>query len=304
MRLVVPVQQGLIPGDAVMSSDGEHIAYTLASDVIVQPASVWVASADGSNAHRLGAGYSADFSPDGQRVAYAAYDPGGGAAGIPELNTTHIAVSDLDGTATTLAAPDPGLVEYQPTWSPDGSEIAFGATPLTRFGQLWHAVSTLVAVAAPEDGGGQLPGETSTGCLHGYRIVIQGDAGQFSWGPADPLGGAAAHPAQRPCPVTAAPTSAASAAALSPRLHASLTIRHGELRVRVTLAAHTQGRLTVAAHEHGHSLQRRARVSGARTRVYRYAVRRAGRATVRVRFSGRSGWASTVLKPRRISVSR
>jgi Tol biopolymer transport system component len=98
------------------------------------PSNVWVVNADGSNQQQLTSltSQGADcrdekWSPDGSQIVFAstrALD----ASDFPNANTTsNIWVMNADGSAvrplTTLTAPGSGSTV--PTWSPDGSKIAF-----------------------------------------------------------------------------------------------------------------------------------------------------------------------------------
>jgi Tol biopolymer transport system component len=88
--------------------------------------SLYRIAVDGSTPERLVDGVSAhaapSWSPDGARIAYtsfAGYDPvyESGAIGVRVLDLETGAETDLTGSDYPLA--------FNPTWSPDGSEIAF-----------------------------------------------------------------------------------------------------------------------------------------------------------------------------------
>jgi Tol biopolymer transport system component len=87
---------------------------------------VWVANADGSNAHRLTSTKAWEFdptwSPDGARIAFR-YQPG-------DDDTTEIYAIDSDGTdVVRLTRND--VPDWGPDWSPDGRRIVWNSAVRT-----------------------------------------------------------------------------------------------------------------------------------------------------------------------------
>ena len=74
-------------------------------------------------------GYHADVSPDGNRVVYASCEfPG------PRRRNFEIAIANIDGTGRQRLTSN-GHFDNYPTWSPDGTLLAFIGSPVTsRFG--------------------------------------------------------------------------------------------------------------------------------------------------------------------------
>lgn len=106
------------------SSDGSHIVLSR------PPEGVYVVKADGSRIWRLSVSsrigttfYPGSFmptiSPDGTQVAFAAF------AGEKNNNSSDIFVSGIDGSALRQLTRTRGDDEASPSWSPDGTRIAF-----------------------------------------------------------------------------------------------------------------------------------------------------------------------------------
>ena len=86
-----------------------------------QQSSIYVMDADGSNVERLtdfAIGGYISWSPDGQRIAFAANREG----------TWEIYVMDTDGSNVQRLAHAPDENAFAPAWSPDGQQIAFDST--------------------------------------------------------------------------------------------------------------------------------------------------------------------------------
>ena len=104
------------------SSDGSMIVFAGAG----RDYDLYVMNADGTDVRQLtdeiGDELQPAWSPDGQRIAFAFDDLGGGTefrSGVVVVNT--------DGTGWTELVMLEGKSVYQPVWSPDGDRIAFSA---------------------------------------------------------------------------------------------------------------------------------------------------------------------------------
>jgi len=107
--------------DATWSPDGALIAFR--SERSGDP-EIWVMNADGTEQHRLTAGLSPAWSPDGSQIAYA------GPGDIPcppgtGLECSGLSIMNADGSGQHRV-PNTDGGEY-PSWSPDGTRIAFNS---------------------------------------------------------------------------------------------------------------------------------------------------------------------------------
>lgn len=77
-----------------------------------------------------GADSSASASPDGTRLAYAHASIGAiGSDGFPmRTSDTDIWIANADGTGAVDMTNTPGVDEFAPSWSPDGTRIAYTGT--------------------------------------------------------------------------------------------------------------------------------------------------------------------------------
>jgi Tol biopolymer transport system component len=116
------------------SPDGKAIAFTrLASDTAtIEEAELFLAAADGSNVRPLGSaavkGVSPAWSPDGRRLAFVSFADRNGAS-CPASNCSpngEIYVVNADGSALRRLTRSRADDEH-PTWSPDGTRIAFAS---------------------------------------------------------------------------------------------------------------------------------------------------------------------------------
>jgi Tol biopolymer transport system component len=142
-------------GAPALAPDGESFAYV--KDVDGTQADVFLQRVDGSKSIDLTSGCSSDdgepaFSPDGQRIAYFSGCGGGGIFVMGAMGESPRKVTDHG---------------HNPTWSPDGSEIAVADEALgLPFGR--SSVSRIWAV------------NVETGAR---RLVTEHDAVEPAWSP-------------------------------------------------------------------------------------------------------------------------
>ncbi len=108
------------------SPDGEQIAFASDREGELR---IFVMAADGSGVRRLTEiwGEYPAWSPDGGQVAFASYVGGTGPTGDPDYD---IFVVNADGSGLRRLTEHPAYDMY-PTWSPDGTQIAFESTRAT-----------------------------------------------------------------------------------------------------------------------------------------------------------------------------
>ena len=187
------------PGDDVdpaWSPDGTQIAYASSRDPDDPSTEIYVMNADGSGKTRLTthSGYDAQpaWSPDGSRIAFSSYRL------IPEAGLcdfrpapcfrVEVYVMDADGSDVTRLPGAGGTRDWPPTpsWSPDGSLIAFEDDPYDPVWEDWfhdlHVVHPdgsglrlLNGASEPAEGtfgphgcGNPSPGPSVTGSWEGY----------------------------------------------------------------------------------------------------------------------------------------
>ena len=98
----------------------EHVvAYTSATGQ--DDAGLWLVKADGTDPVQLtdqpGVEFMAAWSPDGDRLAYA--------AGAAQDSPSDLFVLDLDGGEPQQVTSTPDRCESTPTWTPDGEELVY-----------------------------------------------------------------------------------------------------------------------------------------------------------------------------------
>ena len=116
------------------SHDGRTIAFSRLADpsLPIDQATLYLADADGSHVRQLGQvpvmGVSPAWSPDGRKIAFVSFadhdDPACPADSCP--SSGEIYVVNADGTGLTRLTSSQADDEH-PTWSPDGSRIAFAS---------------------------------------------------------------------------------------------------------------------------------------------------------------------------------
>ena len=163
------------------SPDGGKILLASSRD---DDSEIHVMDPDGGNQTRLTNNAASDrwptWSPDGEKSAFASDRS---AAFLP-TGLNRIWVMDADGTDPKLLILNPGqtVSDTVPSWSPDGSEIAFQSA--AAGGVLWRVKITSVdgldtrILASLVDGGGLVPGWTADGerlVYASYRNEDQSD---------------------------------------------------------------------------------------------------------------------------------
>jgi Tol biopolymer transport system component len=141
------------------SPDGERMAFADASQ---DSSGIATAAADGSGVRHLTDGRNdswPSWSPDGSKIAFSGteFDPNASkcALRVDYDCPTDIYVMNSDGSDLTRLATSPGP-DFQPVWSPDGTQIAFVAVPRTG------SADTLIWVMNA-DGSGARPVSSDVG---------------------------------------------------------------------------------------------------------------------------------------------
>ena len=133
-------------GDSSWSPDGSKLAITRARNPEEGPYEIWVVNADGSGLKRLTRhrdfSISPAWSPDGGKIVYATNARGRDHLGLYVMNSDGSGARRLLTTRTR----DYG----DPTWSDDGSTIAFASG---QSGESPRSFDSRIAVVDADDGG-------------------------------------------------------------------------------------------------------------------------------------------------------
>jgi TolB protein len=130
----IPAALGKSAGNApYWSPDGRYIAMENPGPY---PYEVRMVNADGSDFHLLGKvadlGLDADWSPDGKRIAYVDdEEPSGGNGALDQI---WVAPADGSSEGNQVPMPPGWIVPHNPTFSPDGTRVAFDARPVIGAG--------------------------------------------------------------------------------------------------------------------------------------------------------------------------
>jgi TolB protein len=122
-RVRLTTVSGVLDYDPAWSPDGTKIAFTRAYpdplDFFKRRHELWVMNADGSNQQYIGIeGYISEWSPDGTKFIYSSNKTG----------KYQIYTCNIDGTNETRITHS-STDDVNPSYSPDGSKIAFQSSP-------------------------------------------------------------------------------------------------------------------------------------------------------------------------------
>ena len=119
---------------ATFSPDAKHIAYiTLPDSQTPFPlGGLWVADADGTNAHRLadadaGRGFAPSWSPDSTRIAFVARENPNDESADQNFDSlkSNIYIANISNNKAIALTEFQNTFVMSPRWSPDGATITF-----------------------------------------------------------------------------------------------------------------------------------------------------------------------------------
>ena len=147
-------RNAVLDDDPDWSLDGNRIVFVSAQDSTpgapTRRPEIFVMNADGSDVHRLletvAPARHPRWSPDGQRIAFARYDP--------EVQGYRPYVMNSDGSNVRLLTASP-IENFSPEWSPDGVRLLFLSNRAPRF---WW---TMYVISADGSGERQLAGSAA-----------------------------------------------------------------------------------------------------------------------------------------------
>lgn len=229
---VIPTNVGAAtePWLAAWSPDGTKLAVAM-SPPGYGPLAVWVMNADGSSPIKVGEAtnvYQLSWSPDGTRIAYAADSPDGSAIHVVNADGTEdrvvgeliqgehyysasfspdgteilydagtnsmfdIFVMNADGThAERLTSTG---TDYSPSWSPDGSQIAFARRGHTGGSDIYAMDADGSNVRRLTQGGAGVTNRNPTWSPDGTRIAYHVSAASDGAGSLVIMGADGSHP--------------------------------------------------------------------------------------------------------------
>lgn len=162
-----------VSGRPAWSPDGAYISFDSFRDGNRE---LYLMRSDGTELERLtyspGDDVAPDFSPDGRYIAFSSVRSG--------LLQIHLMTTTPDHTVSILAPTT--QTQYMPTWSPDGSKIAFTSSPPVGTGMGIYVVSPKGGAIVPLTDTQSYSAHEATWSPDGTKIAYSGRApGQEVW---------------------------------------------------------------------------------------------------------------------------